>query len=624
MSDQTIASAPTTTDADSTEFPGRGVAQVIVDIDAPHLDEPYDYAVPTEFRDTVRVGSQVQVRFGRRRVSGYVVGLSASSSFSGKLAPILRVVTPLPVLSKPLLETINYLSLRYCATRSQLLSFVVPTRRARVEKSFEDAIATARSAREGIFQEPATALLPPSQVERKVITALPGDRQKMLTNLVSEIAALGATALVLAPTAASSQQICGELEQSPGLRVGHIDAEQSADRRYRVYLQALLGRFDVLVGSRSAVWTPLPNLHTIVIWDDGDDRYREQRAPRLDALDVAVARSHVEHVALVCLSYARSIKAQALVETGWASEVVPPGDLVRSTVPRVAMFDGFSAEREGATGFTRLPDAAYRMIRKGLAEGPVLVSVPAAGSVTETESGYFRVGSDRVRDELERAFPGVQVVVSSSTGGVVRSLEDSQGIVVSTPGVEPRTSEGYSSIVITGASGVAYRDSLDGSLDALRRWMEAAALAAPKAPLLLVGEVPMPLLDSLVYWRPQILAHDEWMRRQELGFPPARWTVAIEGNTFAVEAELAAAEQSLGVAQARFPGEEWAPLTLVSHETRVGDDGHVRERVVLSVAPRNIRRLMVALGEARRELSRNGRELPGFDINPSSLVNNVR
>ena len=318
MSDQTIASAPTTTDADSTEFPGRGVAQVIVDIDAPHLDEPYDYAVPTEFRDTVRVGSQVQVRFGRRRVSGYVVGLSASSSFSGKLAPILRVVTPLPVLSKALLETINYLSLRYCATRSQLLSFVVPTRRARVEKSFEDAIATARSAREGIFQEPATALLPPSQVERKVITALPGDRQKMLTNLVSEIAALGATALVLAPTAASSQQICGELEQSPGLRVGHIDAEQSADRRYRVYLQALLGRFDVLVGSRSAVWTPLPNLHTIVIWDDGDDRYREQRAPRLDALDVAVARSHVEHVALVCLSYARSIKAQALVETGWA------------------------------------------------------------------------------------------------------------------------------------------------------------------------------------------------------------------------------------------------------------------------------------------------------------------
>ena len=620
MSDQTVATTGGGTGPAPATPPEPGVAQVIVDIDAPHLDEVFDYSVPEEFRDTIRVGSQVQVRFGRRRVAGYVVGLSQTSSFSGKLAPVSRVVTPLPVLSPSLLGTIDYLSLRYCASRSQLLSFVVPPRRARVEKGLEGDIATARNEGQGVFDSSTAAQPPLTNVPRRVVTALPGGRRTLLTDLVNEMVATQKTTLVLAPTAAGSREICAELEAEPGLRVGHIDADQSPDRRYRVYIQALLGHFDVLVGSRSAVWTPLPKLGAIAVWDDGDGLYREQRAPRLDVLDVAVARSHVERVGLMCLSYARSIKSQALVETGWALEEVPSKSSVRSVVPRVSMFDAISAEREGASGYTRLPDAAYRMIRGGLTEGPVLVSVPAAGSTTETESGYMRVGSDRVRDELEKAFPGVEAIVSSSTAGVVRSIGTSACIVVATPGVEPRAERGYASLVITGASGIAYRDSLDGTLEALRRWMEVLSLARPKAPALLVGEVPSLLLDSLVHWDPGILAHDEWVRRQDLGFPPARWMVAIEGSASSVAVEMKSAQEALGPAQAYFPGEDRARLTVISREGIVDEDGAEQERVVLSVAARNIQVLMSRLGEARKDLSRNGRKLPRFEINPSSLV----
>ncbi len=606
--------------AELESFPERAFAKVIVDIDAPHLDEPFDYSVPEELREGIAVGSRVQVRFGRRRLEGYVRQLAASNTFQGRLQPIIKLVTEVPVLSEQLFETIDYLAARYCVTRSQLISFVVPPRRARVEKALADEIEQARSNGLGTFTRVAKEQTQAGTQLRTVATVLPGHRDAMIRERVLAVVGEGKSVLVLAPTARISQELAEGLSQETDLRVGHIDAEQSPDRRYRGYLRALLGDYDVVVGSRSAVWTPLPNLGSIVIWDDGDDRYREQRTPRFDALDIAVSRSHREHVGLTSIAYARSVKSQALVETGWAQELVPTKEDVLATVPRVAMFDAFSAEREGATGFTRLPDAAYRMIRAGLESGPVLVHVPAAGAVTETEDGYVRIGSDRIRDELGRAFPDYRVTVSSSTAGLVPRVDSEPQVVVATPGAEPVAEGGYAAVIITGASGVAYRNSLDGALEAMRRWMDALALGRPRSSALLVGEVQPVLLDSLVRWSPGEFAHEEWLRRLELGFPPARWVVSIEGTPRSIKLELDAAAKAVGAPQMHLPGMPFPDLALLSQSSIAGEDGAHLEKVVLSVGARRIQTLMLALGSARRDISRDGGVLPRFDVNPYSLV----
>ncbi|WP_099332015.1 hypothetical protein [Actinomyces minihominis] len=601
-------------------FPERAFAKVIVDIDAPHLDEPFDYSVPEELREAIAVGTRVQVRFGRRRTEGYVRHLSATNTFEGRLQPIIKLVTEVPVLSERLFETIDYLAVRYCVTRSQLISFVVPPRRARVEKSLADEITRARSDGLGAFAREAPEPTRSSTQLRTVATVLPSHRDAMIRQRVLAVVNEGKSVLVLAPTARTSQDFAEGLARETDLRVGHIDAEQSPDRRYRGYLRALLGDYDVVVGSRSAVWTPLPNLGSIVIWDDGDDRYREQRTPRYDALDIAVSRSHKEHLGLTSLAYARSVKSQALVETGWAQELVPTKEEVLSTVPRVAMFDSFSAEREGPTGFTRLPEAAYRMIRTGLEMGPVLVHVPAAGAVTETEDGYVRIGSDRIRDELARAFPDQRVTASSSTAGLLQRVDSEPQVVVATPGAEPVADGGYVAVIITGASGVAYRNSLDGALEAMRRWMDALALSRPRSSALLVGEVQPALLDSLVRWSPGTFAREEWQRRMELGFPPARWVVSIEGPPRSIKLELDAAARAIGAPELHLPGKPFPDLALLGQSSLTGEDGAPLEKVVLSVEARRIQALMLALGLARRSISRDGGILPRFDVNPYSLV----
>lgn len=596
-------------------------ARVLVDIDAPHLDELFDYLVPDSLRELVEVGSVVQVRFGPRRVNGYVAALSQDTEFSGKVSAVLKVVSPLPVASESLLRTVSYLAVRYGASRSQLLSFVMPPRRARVEKSMGAQLHEARKRRLGDSEPgPSTVMPPPT---RRVQTVLPGTRFEVIAEIVRREMDADRGVLLIAPAAPLAARVADQLASVKGApRVGLIDADQSLDRRYRTYLQAMLGQFDVLVGTRSAVWTDMPRLGAIIIWDDGDDRHRERRAPHLDSLDIAVARSHVEGLSLFSLAYARSLKSQALVETRWASDSTPSRLDALGTVPRVSVFDAFAADREGATGRARLPQAAFRLVRESLDRGPVLIQVPAAGGVTQTEEGFVRIGSDRIGEELQRAFPAVPITVSSSTAGVTASLDSSARVVVATAGAEPSVDEGYAAAIITDASSLAYASQLDGTLQVLRRWMNALSLVRPRGPALLVGEVPTEVLDALVYWDPAIFVKKEWRTNQELGFPPARWVVLLEGERRSVEAMLDAAQARLGDAEVHFPGTPFAPLTLVASQSFPSPqpEGGDKARVIVSVAPRNIQVLMGEFARVRRELSRTRGPLPRTVINPNSLV----
>jgi len=60
------------------------IAQVIVDVAAKQTDRVFEYHIPKELTD-VAVGSRVVVPFGRRKVQGFVVGISETTSYTGKL-----------------------------------------------------------------------------------------------------------------------------------------------------------------------------------------------------------------------------------------------------------------------------------------------------------------------------------------------------------------------------------------------------------------------------------------------------------------------------------------------------------------------------------------------------------
>ncbi|HZC27741.1 MAG TPA: primosome assembly protein PriA, partial [Actinopolymorphaceae bacterium] len=206
------------------------------------------------------------------------------------------------------------------------------------------------------------------------------------------------------------------------------------------------------------------------------------------------------------------------------------------------------------------------------------------------------VGARRTAEELGRAFP--RVPVRTSGGNRVLSDVDAEpALVVATPGAEPVASDGYAAALLLDTWLALARADLRTGEEALRRWLNAAALVRPAergGTVVVVGDPAVPAIQALIRWSPVDQAERELAERQLAGFPPAVRLATLEGAPRAV-AELTDA--------ARFPDsvERLGPVPL-------DDDGEV-VRLVVRVPRRDGAHLSAALKSAQG--IRSARKAPG-------------
>lgn len=117
---------------------------------------------------------------------------------------------------------------------------------------------------------------------------------------VDAVLAAGRQAIVLVPEIAlTPQTIRRFLARFPG-EVGLIHSQLSEGERYDTWRRAREGQLSVVVGPRSALFSPLPNPGLIVVDESHDDSYKEgSRSPRYHAREVAIAYARL--AGAVCL-----------------------------------------------------------------------------------------------------------------------------------------------------------------------------------------------------------------------------------------------------------------------------------------------------------------------------------
>jgi len=364
----------------------------------------------------------------------------------------------------------------------------------------------------------------------------------------------------------------------PADDVVRVDARQSNPDRYRGFLTLLEGTPRIILGNRSAVYAPAHELGLIVLWDDGDPLYGEQLSPYVHARDAALIRREAADCALVFIGHSRSVETERLVEIGYLHAVHPSRDSHPKIIPTT-----FQAEPDAQARAARIPSAAWLAAKEAVRTGPVLVQVASPGyapmlacrscgqsarctqcqgplalaSATATpacrwcghlaagwrcshcEATVFRVvtvGTGRTAEELGRAFPGSRVIVADGEH-TVQTLGPEPALVIATRGAEPIPRNGYSAILLLDGERMLARESLRVGEDCLRWWANAAALAAPGAPVMLVG-VGGALAHALNTWQPGPYAAAELADRRALRFPPAVRVASVTGTSAEVETAI--------------------------------------------------------------------------------------
>ncbi len=134
---------------------------------------------------------------------------------------------------------------------------------------------------------------------------------------IREALKMGKRTLVLVPEISLTPQIISRFKANFGDLVGSLHSRLSAGERYDSWRKAREGKFPIMVGARSAVFSPLENLGLIVVDEEHDASYKQDDpAPRYNARDVAVMRGKLNNAVVILGSATPSLDSYFNAQKG--------------------------------------------------------------------------------------------------------------------------------------------------------------------------------------------------------------------------------------------------------------------------------------------------------------------
>lgn len=159
---------------------------------------------------------------------------------------------------------------------------------------------------------------------------------------------LGRGALVLVPEIALTPLLVRAAAARFGGSVSVLHSELSAGERHDQWWRIREGEARVVIGARSAVFAPVPDLGLLVVDEEHEAAYKQEESPRYHARDLAIVRGTLEGAAVVLGSATPSLESYANAAKGKYTMLVMPERIRGRALPRVEVVDRRAAMRSGA------------------------------------------------------------------------------------------------------------------------------------------------------------------------------------------------------------------------------------------------------------------------------------
>ncbi len=278
------------------------------------LRRTFTYRIPEDLRDAVREGSLVRVPFGRRSMSGFVVALAGSSPVAS-VKDIAGVEDPELSLLPEVLELCRWVADYYLAPVGEVLRSALPAGLGKKSPGevphAEGTVPTIRlDAEQQTALDAITESLRARRYETFLLHGVTGSgKTEVYLRAAAEAVRTGGKVLILIPEIALSPQMVRRVEARFGNRVALWHSALTPVRRREVWARTRRGEIDVLVGARSAVFAPVPDLRLVVVDEEHEGAYKQAENPRYHARDVALVRARAAGATVVLGSATPSLES---------------------------------------------------------------------------------------------------------------------------------------------------------------------------------------------------------------------------------------------------------------------------------------------------------------------------
>ena len=316
------------------------VVQVVID---KPLAQGFDYLWDAEKLGRLpEIGSVVEVPFARGKEVGLVIKVSNHSDYEIEKLKSVERLAPLPAFDPALLRLMNFASQYYIHALGETILPVIPRmwKKADNWEKIPEKIESAEQKNKKKIDVVAEGLITLDQLNPNQKIALQellaeskkenqfrvillqgqtgsGKTAVFLNWLSSILSDESAQVLVLVPEINLTPQLERRVKAYfPNKKMAVLHSGVSEKKRGIAWYEAMTGKAQIILGTRLAALTPMPNLRAIVVDEEHDPSYKQQDGTRYSARDLAIWRAHDQKIPILLSSATPSLETWIAAQSG--------------------------------------------------------------------------------------------------------------------------------------------------------------------------------------------------------------------------------------------------------------------------------------------------------------------
>ena len=267
------------------------------------LHNTFDYLCAERFE----IGARVKVPFGRKKVTGVVLAQKDKSHFE-KLKQVEEVLDKEALLSNDILEFLMWSANYYHHPVGEVINNAIPKNLrnghpALIKKPGEKNHKSSSNAFELTIEQIHAINEIVKNLESFNGFLLHGvtgsGKTEVYLNITEKVIQAGGQVLVLVPEIGLTPQMISRFEKRIDGRVVAVHSQLNETQRQDAYLMAKNGDANVILGTRSAIFTPMPNLGLVIVDEEHDGSFKQQSNFRYSARDLSFMRAKFANVPLI-------------------------------------------------------------------------------------------------------------------------------------------------------------------------------------------------------------------------------------------------------------------------------------------------------------------------------------
>jgi primosomal protein N' (replication factor Y) len=296
----------------------HSIVQVLLPI---AIDRPFDYAVPENIE--CAVGDIVEVPFRGKTAFGVIWG-QQDTSYSGKVKEIIRKIN-LPPLSIENRQFVTWVASYNLAPLGMVLKMVLPVTlgtKTKPRKILEIGIPNldqrqkfSLSSDQEAAADAIQKAIETDNFQPFLLDGVTGSgKTEVYLSAMEAALKKGRQIVILLPEITLTAQWLERFHRRFGVEPLQWHSGLTPSLRQQTWTAILEGRAPVIVGARSALFLPYPNLGLIVVDEEHDPSYKQEEQVIYQARDMAVVRAKISKIPIVLVSATPSLETVTNVE----------------------------------------------------------------------------------------------------------------------------------------------------------------------------------------------------------------------------------------------------------------------------------------------------------------------